>query len=175
MITYRKATPADAQAIANLHALSWQRHYKGLVDAYYLEHLCLKERTEIWQNRFEEMPENRSIILAEEEEKLCGFVCTFLNKGDEHGAFLDNLHVLSEWQGKGIGKTLMHKTTQWILERAGNIPMYLWVLPDNQQAIYFYKKMGGVAQDTKMWELEGYCKAPVVRFVWENLARFQKS
>ena len=45
---FRSAQVDDAMAIARLHALSWQRTYKGILDDGYLSHEVLPEKQNIW-------------------------------------------------------------------------------------------------------------------------------
>lgn len=52
MITYRLATPEDEASIAKLHAESWQKHYRGIFSDAYLDEQVVKERADLWAERF---------------------------------------------------------------------------------------------------------------------------
>lgn len=141
-INYRVADQNDQDRIALLHAASWQRHYRGIMSDEFLDHKVILDRSEVWKKRFKLMSPEMFIIVAESDDKLIGFVCTFLNQDSQYGSYLDNLHVLSEHQGTGIGKALMKQTAEWVHSKRPNSPLYLWVLEQNTQAINMYLHLG---------------------------------
>ena len=49
MITIRKATEEDAEAIAFVHVTAWQETYKGMMPAAILDHLSVNERSDCWR------------------------------------------------------------------------------------------------------------------------------
>ncbi|MBI5268002.1 MAG: GNAT family N-acetyltransferase, partial [candidate division Zixibacteria bacterium] len=48
---FRIATPADAPAIAELHAASWRTAYRGVLSDTYLDGNIIDERTAVWHSR----------------------------------------------------------------------------------------------------------------------------
>lgn len=170
MITYRIATREDARRIAQLHALSWQQNYKGILTDEYLDHQVRDDRMQVWQKRLANENTQQYILLAFDEQVLCGFACSFLDKDPTWGALLDNLHVFGDWKGKGIGAELMKRSAKWVHETDPASHFYLWVLEGNKGAIRFYKRMGGEIQDTLLDDLPGGSQANVLRFVWTDVA-----
>jgi len=77
------------------------------------------------------------------DEDLIGFVCTFLDYHEEWGAYLDNLHVASTHQKKGIGLALMRHAAMWVSEHRPDSMIYLHVIKENVPGIKFYEKIGG--------------------------------
>lgn len=136
------ATSDDAEAIAALHALSWQRHYRGIYPDSYLDSEVIEERRSVWKKRLEHPNANQFVIKALDQGTLIGFACTFINADDPHGALVDNLHVLREYQGKGLGKKLLGICAGWVLEQRPDIPIYLYVLKENRAASEFYRYLG---------------------------------
>ncbi|MGB3850078.1 MAG: hypothetical protein WA958_08940 [Tunicatimonas sp.] len=61
MITYRAATLADAEAIAQLHAQSWQQHYRGIMRDDYLDHSVREDRQAVWAERLKSPTVNQHI------------------------------------------------------------------------------------------------------------------
>jgi hypothetical protein len=50
-ITFRRAGAVDADAIADLHADSWRRHYRGAYTDEYLDGPIAEERRAVWADR----------------------------------------------------------------------------------------------------------------------------
>ena len=169
MLNFRNATPADAVAIAQLHASSWKENYRGLISEDYLENEVEGERIAVWQKRFETMPDNRQVLLAEVEGELVGFVCSFLKDDSKWGTLLDNLHIVKAWQGKGLGRQLMQKAAEWSFQKAPTSSLFLWVLEGNDKAIAFYKKIGGKEVEREKKDLPGLGKILAYRYVWTDL------
>lgn len=144
-ITYRSATPFDAPRIAELHAHSWQLHYRGAMPDDYLDREAPAERLTVWTDRFSADHENMRVLLAEEDDVLAGFCCIVLGEDDQDGTLLDNLHVRPGYQGSGVGKRLMHWAAKETLAYAPDGELYLWVLEQNQPAMDVYLHLGGQA------------------------------
>lgn len=169
MIAYRTALITDFEAIATLHTQSWQQHYQGMLRDDYLRNEVAADRLATWTKRLQDPPENQWIILAEEKAQLCGFACVYLKEHERWGAYLDNLHVSKQWQGRGIGKLLMQKVAARVLAEVPNSGMYLWVLAQNDGSIRFYEKIGGTNYEQVIDDLPGGGQGPILRFVWTDL------
>ena len=169
MITFQLATSDDARSIAELHALSWQRHYRGILSDQYLDKDVLEDRLEVWLRRFEHPSADQYVLLARDGDTLCGLACTYLNDDPEYGALLDNLHVLAEWQGHGIGVNLMALTAEWVAKHDPQGSLYLWVFEENHSARAFYDRMQGHVAESDMIENVGGGSARILRYVWPNL------
>ncbi|MEM9822687.1 MAG: GNAT family N-acetyltransferase [Bacteroidota bacterium] len=169
MITFRIAQFQDVQAIATLHAQSWKKHYRGMLRDAYLRNEVVEDRLSVWTQRLSEPAQNQWILLAEEARQLCGFTCVYLNEHQRWGAYLDNLHVASQWQGRSLGKQLMQAAAAWVNEEVPSSGMYLWVLSQNNSAIRFYEKIGGTNYEEVIDELPGGGQGPILRFVWTDL------
>ena len=170
MITYRSATTNDAEAIARLHAKSWQDNYRGILLDEYLDKRVVEERMDVWKKRFKEMASNQFCLLAEDDDTLCGLACTYFHDDPQWGALLDNLHVLNAWKRRGIGAEMMTLTAKEMIRLKLNQALYLWVFEENHAARKFYDRMGGVITERKETENPGGGKAMILRYVWENVA-----
>ena len=164
---YRLATTDDIPAIAALHAKSWQLHYRGSLLDEYLDGPVIQDRLNAWHDRLQNPTNGQWIMTAWEEEKLVGFVCIYLNDDPDHGALLDNLHVDVSSQGKGYGKTLLHKGYEWVTNNRVDRKMYLWVLEKNKAAQAFYEKIGGIKQETKIFDNPGGGTSIAIRYSWK--------
>jgi len=148
MVQFRPASENDAQAIAALHAKSWQQNYRGALSDEFLDNEAPPERLKVWESRLKNHNPNQIVIVAENDQKIIGFVCAFLNHNQEFGSLVDNLHVASHRHGEGIGCRLMNLAAKEIDNRLPNSNMYLWVLEQNKGAIKFYEALGGKKIET---------------------------
>jgi ribosomal protein S18 acetylase RimI-like enzyme len=163
---YRKAKSNEAEAIAALHAKSWQVAYKGILSDNFLNNEVKENRLKLWTDRFANPAENEFICMAVEDEELKGFVCVYGNDDAQWGALIDNLHVLPESKGQGIGKRLMQEAFKWIAENYPNPHFYLWVYEDNHEARRFYEKMGGENVQSATYENPGGGISNTLRYAW---------
>jgi GNAT superfamily N-acetyltransferase len=172
-ITYRLATPADAPAIAKLHAESWRVAYRGMFPDDFLDNEVFEERARVWRERFAD-PRRESTtltILAERAGDLAGFAHSIIDEDPTSGTLLDNLHVRRDAHRSGIGTRLMAETASWLMER-GRSQLYLWVLEDNRGARAFYAALGG-AECGRGTSPEGGSSAPSLRICWTDLSQLE--
>ena len=139
---FRLAGPHDAEAVANLHADSWRRHYRGAYSDAFLDANVVADRLAVWTDRLREPDPHRCTILAE-DGSLVGFANTVFDDDPSWGALLDNLHVADEHKRRGIGSRLLALAAQAVLGRPERTGLYLWVLEQNLDAQAFYAARGG--------------------------------
>lgn len=156
MIKYTLGRPKDCVDIAKLHAQSWKHHYRGIMADKYLDEEVDDERLKIWTERFETYNPNQMVILATSNGQLCGFSCHFLDYDPVHGNYLDNLHVLPDFQGLGIGRTLMQLSISHCMQ-FDHKPFFLYVFAQNLEAIKFYNILGGRSVTETIVEAPGQC------------------
>jgi ribosomal protein S18 acetylase RimI-like enzyme len=139
---FRLAGPADAEAVANLHAASWRRHYRGAYSDAFLDGDVVADRMAVWTDRLREPDPRRCTILAE-DGSLVGFANTVFDDNPTWGALLDNLHVADRHKRRGIGSRLLALTAAALIGRPARTGLYLWVLEQNVDAQAFYEARGG--------------------------------
>ena len=174
MVTYRLATAADFRKIAVLHARSWQENYRGSYSDQFLDHEVHGDRALVWEQRLTSPAANQFTVLAEEDGKLLGFVCAFLDADPIYGTLIDNLHVSAETKGKGIGKELIRKVAAKSVENNPLSTLYLWVLEANVQAYEFYIHFQAEQVETTLADDIGDKAVSVCRMVWEAPATLIK-
>ncbi|MEM9831075.1 MAG: GNAT family N-acetyltransferase [Bacteroidota bacterium] len=170
MITYREAYLDEAETIARLHAESWRQHYRGILQDTYLDQNVNTDRLQVWQRRFQHPKETQHIIIATDAKTVCGFACTYAQDDNRYGALLDNLHVLPNWQGRGIGQKLIQLTAQWVYQHDATSSLYLWVFEENTKARAFYEQIGGTIAEKSTVENPGGGTASVLRVIWPDLS-----
>jgi GNAT superfamily N-acetyltransferase len=139
---FRLASPGDADALANLHAESWRRHYRGAYSDAFLDGDVLADRLALWSERLREPNPSSCTILAE-DRSLVGFAHTVFEDDPTWGALLDNMHVVHGRKRRGIGSRLLGLTAAAVIERGKGTGLYLWVLEQNVDARAFYEASGG--------------------------------
>ena len=93
------------------------------------------------------------VVLAYVGDTVAGFALFFHNFSTflgRHGLYLEDLFVVPEWRGKGVGKQLLaHVATIAESRKCGRME---WAVLDwNESAIAFYRRMGAHVLDE--WRL----------------------
>ena len=169
-MNYREATPKDSAGIASLHARSWQVHYRGILSEAYLAHGVTDDRLKLWESRLAHPAQNQYVRVAEDGGTLCGLACVYAGEDPVWGSLLDNLHVLPGYQGRGVGTRLLAEAARWAAQRAPAAPFHLLVYEQNEQARRFYESLGGTYEATFLFDNPGGGRAPVCRYVWQDLS-----
>jgi GNAT superfamily N-acetyltransferase len=151
----RPATPADADAIADVHVTSWRVAYRGafpdsLLDADDFE----SSRHEQWRAwRFP--PECAVLVVTEAHpdvgDRVVGFASLGPERDPDAGAPRDRgelyaIYLLPTSFGSGAGDVLLGAVEEALVHR-GFGRAVLWVLRDNDRARRFYERWG--------WHLTG--------------------
>jgi GNAT superfamily N-acetyltransferase len=161
----RVALNGDLEHIAGLHTKSWRTTYMNVLSKHYLSNEIESDRLQVWSERLQNPAKNQIILVAEERQKFLGFACLYLNSDSIWGALLDNLHVIPEMKGKGIGKSLMQEVVRLCINQIG---LYLWVLEINIYAQSFYKKLGATESEIGIWHLPGGGATNTLRYTWSS-------
>lgn len=154
-MNFRLATAADASAIAALHTLNWQLHYRGALSDEYLDHQAAEERDQFWEKRLRENEGETQTIVAHDEGGIVGFCCLETEVKTVDGYYLDNLHVAPNAAGLGVGKALMQESAYRLLQDHPDDKIYLWVLTGNKKALGFYDHLGAQHGRLEMISLAG--------------------
>ncbi len=152
-VTIRRATIADARAIAEVHVHSWQWAYRGLIPDSYLDRLSIDSRADTRTQLLAAETEGRTWI-AEQERRIVGFATTGPSRDadalpgtGEIGA----IYLRREATGQGIGRELFAHAMHDLRQR-GYQQATLWVLDSNARARRFYEKAGWVTDGTTKTE-----------------------
>jgi GNAT superfamily N-acetyltransferase len=134
-VSIRPATPEDVPVIAAL--------IRGLARYEKLEHEVVMTEELLAAGLFGERP-YAEVLLAEDEGDTVGFALFFHNFSTflgRPGIYLEDLFVLPEHRGKGIGRLLLASLARLAVERdCGRLE---WAVLDwNQDAIGFYERLG---------------------------------
>lgn len=167
-LSIRSAGPADAAAVAALHTASWRTAYRDILSEAYLANAHV-ERAQYWQARMAAWNPARSFLgLAEQDGAALGFACVMADAEPEHGALLDNLHVRPDIKRGGIGRQLLQRAGAWVAANLPSTPMHLTVYLANENAVGFYRRMGGLASAPHGYRAIDGTEHQVLRFVWAS-------
>lgn len=165
---YRNAGPADAPAIAALHADSWRRHYRGSFPDAYLDGDVEADRRAVWRDRLAAPDPEAATVVALDGGTLVGFVHTIFDDDPVWGALVDNLHVTAERKRGGLGTGLMARAAAGVLARPRSTGLYLWVLEANLAAQRFYARRGGVRSGDEWSDSPGGGRVHGLRYAWPD-------
>jgi ribosomal protein S18 acetylase RimI-like enzyme len=169
-VALRRAGPEDWAAVAAIHAASWQSAYRGIYPDSHLDDQVPRERRAFWREALAAMdPEVGTVFLAEESGEATGFAC-IRREAEQDGPLLDNLHVVPERKGEGIGRRLIAAAASWLAGRDPDSALQLVVWSDNRPARGFYARLGGREVEEFEVETPGGGRALQIRVRWERAA-----
>lgn len=151
MIKVRKAKDEDAQIVEEIRKQTWISTYPNKSFDILREDIELIFEDESYhKNKFlyELASGARKYLLAEIGSEIVGFI-TIEEKSKHNEIYA--LYVLEEYQGQGVGKTLLREAMKLFKDSK---PILLRVTEYNDQAINFYRSKG--FKITTFYPLEDY-------------------
>ena len=164
----RQIIPEDVAAIAAIHAASWRSAYRGILRDEFLDTDLTSNRVTLWERRLSLIPPNNFGYLATIAERASGFAFAFGAHDPIWGTQIDNLHVLPERKGSGIGRQLLEAVCTRAEVAHPDVGLYLWVYERNQAACLFYERLAGRLVERLLIEPPGGGKAAELRYVWSS-------
>ncbi len=149
MISIRRARPADAQAIGEIHAAVWRSTYAGILPDAYLAGLSAQRLAGFYQRAVLDRREGHAVFVAVAggaeaagEATVVGFASggRARRPGMADGE-VETLYLLEDWRERGAGRRLMRAMSAH-LRAVGCRSAMLWVLVDNPTR-WFYRHLGG--------------------------------
>jgi len=146
----RKALPADAEAIAQVHISSWQQAYRDLMPVEYLNSLeaTLAQRQSFWIRSIESGESD--VWVAELNKQVVGWISVGASRDEDaaggNAGEVMAIYVLARYWQTGVGLALWKAGLQHLMEQ-GYQRLTLWVLTRNERAIRFYRR-AGCAEET---------------------------
>jgi GNAT superfamily N-acetyltransferase len=146
----RRATGADAPAVAAMHVRAWQTAYRGIIPDPFLDGLEVGSRASRYA--FDRSgPGDPETWIAVEGDDVVGMVCVSPSRDDDLPGLgeVRALYVAPDRWRSGAGSALMARAER-LLTDAGFTEASLWVLEDNARGRRFYQAAG--------WEVDGRVK-----------------
>ncbi len=167
----RAASRGDVPALAELHAASWRRTYRGVFRDAFLDGPVVEDRRRVWTDRMENPDARQLVLVGTVEGAVQGLVCAYAEADVGWGVFIDNLHVAAPSQGTGLGSALLRAAAEWACRQRPHLPPYLWVLAPNLAAQRFYEARGATRREAVVRENPGGGTATYLRHVWTDPAQ----
>jgi GNAT superfamily N-acetyltransferase len=149
IITIVPARPDDVSLILQM--------IRGLAEYERLSHQAVATEESIRTSLFGPRP-FAEVVLAHSGSKAVGFALFFHNFSTflgQPGLYLEDLFVLPEWRGRGVGRRLLTHLASIAVER-GCGRMEWAVLDWNESAIGFYRRLGAeMLDDWRICRLTG--------------------
>jgi len=143
------AVPADVPAILGL--------IKALADYERLAHAVVADEARLRASLFGPRP-SAEVVIARVGAQVAGFAVWFHNYSTflgQHGLYLEDLFVVPELRGRGVGHALLTYLARVAVDR-GCGRMEWSVLDWNEPARGFYERLGAVPMDEwTMYRLTG--------------------
>ncbi|MDP3897541.1 MAG: GNAT family N-acetyltransferase, partial [Mesorhizobium sp.] len=135
-IDIRKAEPADAGAIADIHHEAWQGAYAGIIPHRALTAMINRRGSEWWANAIRRAA---SVLVVEIGGKVAGYATIGKNRARElkQEGEIYELYIRPECQGIGLGTRLFNAARERLASH-GLRGLVVWALEDNDNAVSFY-------------------------------------
>jgi GNAT superfamily N-acetyltransferase len=170
-VTIRTAGIADADAIAQLHTRSWQSTYRGILSDAFLRGPLSENRHMLWRTRLSISDSVDQFVLVDEQGgAIRGFACAFLRADPEWDCLLDNLHVVPDLKGRGLGRHLMGAVAERVLRSNSAGRLHLWAFEQNLVARRFYERLGGIITGRHVEVAPDGSEVNALRYCWSDLS-----
>jgi GNAT superfamily N-acetyltransferase len=137
----RRATPADAPAIAAMEARTWRHAYADIVEPERMP--TVEDQAPRWVAHLEG---GGTVHLWDQDGRVVGFATAGPGRDDATTGELYAIYVDPPAQGAGVGTALLAAAEQSLRE-ASHREAILWTFEANGLARAFYERHG--------WELDG--------------------
>ncbi|MDE2363481.1 MAG: GNAT family N-acetyltransferase [Hyphomicrobiales bacterium] len=138
----RRARPADADAIAAVHDEAWREAYRGIIPGRSLEAMIARRGPGWWLSAIRR---GSRMLVLEFDNRVVGYVSYGRNRvaAIPYAGEIFELYLAPAFQGVGLGERLFNAAREDLAAK-GYFSVIVWALLDNERALRFYKKMGGV-------------------------------
>ena len=151
----RRATAADAPAIARVRVDSWRTTYRGMIPDAYLDGMQVEASTALWDRVLAAGPNTTCVIVAEHGADIVGFGAGNRLQQPKHGfdAELAAVYLRREFQRAGLGRRIVGAVAE-AQRRHGGTGLLTWVIAGNKPARAFYERLGGelVVEQPFQWD-----------------------
>jgi GNAT superfamily N-acetyltransferase len=157
---YRRATPDDAPAIAEVHARSWPWTYDGLLPAEIIAGVVgdREARAGRLRDAIADESAGQRVWVATRDDAVIGFATWSPSQDEdatERTADVGAIYLDPPVVGQGIGRRLLEHVVDE-LTASGFTDATLWVLRSNDRARRFYERVGWLPDGaSKVVELHG--------------------
>ena len=165
LIEVRRAKPSDARAIATTHDDAWRNAYQGIIPGPELEKLVNRRGPEWWASAIRKGSRIAILVFG---DTVAGYANYGRNRARSlyYDGEVYELYLRPEFQGLGFGRKLFSAARRDLVQ-SGLQSLVVWALSDNEQAVGFYRALGGKAV-ARSSERFGARTLDKVAFAWTN-------
>ncbi len=168
----RPAIEADAASVAAIHVASWRDAYAGILASEYLTSSIEADRLAVWSRRLHDRKSSQLVDVAcGPGGRVLAFVCGYSDFDPRWGSLIDNLHVLPQSRGQGVGERLLRGAARQFAVKGSKLGLHLWVFEANVAALRFYERLGGRIVERDKSHMPAAGGKPVLRVHWPTLAQ----
>jgi ribosomal protein S18 acetylase RimI-like enzyme len=140
--TISPARASDAEAIAAVHDASWRDAYRGVIPGAELERMIAR-RGPVWWRRA--IVRGSGLLVAHFDRQIVGYATYGRNRVPSmpYSGEVFELYLQPEYQGLGFGRDLFTAARRE-LGAHGYLSTIVWALADNEKALSFYRRLGGL-------------------------------
>jgi len=138
----RHARPSDAEAITRVHDASWRDAYRGVIPGAELERMVARRGPRWWQSA---IARGTGLLVLDFDNKLVGYSTYGRNRVPSmpYSGEIFEIYLMPECQGLGFGRRLFNAARHELAEH-GYLSTIVWALADNEKALGFYRRLGGL-------------------------------
>ncbi len=165
-VHYRRATTADAEGIARVHADGWQRAHEGLVPEEFLRCKASQGHADFWRDELEIEAPDRKPWVALDEDHIIGFADGGIARDDDldgNTGEIYTLFVTPECWEKGIRSTLIEHVARDLREHRFTKAVF-WVLATDEVMRAFAEWVGWRPDGTSRYEACGEAEVIELRY-----------
>jgi ribosomal protein S18 acetylase RimI-like enzyme len=138
----RRAKPSDAEAIADVHDASWRDAYRGIIPGAELERMIARRGPRWWRSA---IVQGTGLLVLDFDKQIAGYATYGRNRVPSmpFSGEIFELYLKPEHQGIGLGRDLFNAARRELAEH-GCLSTIVWALADNEKALAFYRRLGGL-------------------------------
>jgi ribosomal protein S18 acetylase RimI-like enzyme len=165
LIEIRRAKPCDAGTIATTHDEAWRAAYQGIIPGTELNKLINRRGPDWWDSAIRK---GSRIALLQFGDNVAGYANYGRNRARSltYDGEIYELYLRPEFQGLGFGRRLFTAARR-DLAQSGLKSLVVWALSENDNAVEFYRALGGKAV-ARSSEKFGTRVLDKVAFAWQN-------
>jgi ribosomal protein S18 acetylase RimI-like enzyme len=169
-IVIRPAHTADRAEITRLHIEIGASTYRGMMSDHYLDVVRPREKTQLWIDRMADgiTTDKYTLLVAEHDDQLVGFIFFTLDHELEFGTYLHHLYISPSYQRQRLGHSLLIAGTAALPQDRQSLPVHLVALAANTRAIAFYEKLRGNVIEKTSRPQENGPDIGLVRYQWPS-------
>jgi ribosomal protein S18 acetylase RimI-like enzyme len=164
VIEIRRAKPSDASSVADTHDEAWRTAYQGVIPGNELDKLISRRGPDWWESAIRK---GSRISLLQFGDSIAGYANYGRNRARSllYEGEVYELYLRPEYQGLGFGRRLFAAARK-DLQQSGLRSLVVWALSDNDQAVSFYRSLGGraVARSSEKFGVKTLDK---VAYAWQ--------